>query len=487
MKTKGFTFLIILLSTFGNLFGQMVNIEDAAKTAVNFFRTIDKTPTSLKSEITIKVDSFATYYTNNLKQLKSVAKTEEPAFYIFNRSDRPGFVIVSGDKRIRDVIAYSNTSNFLEPNPGLKTLMNQYIEEISYAKENNINANTITYNYDQISDEAWLLGDIKWDQGPDPFNSNCPYNDESVYSNNRVPAGCGAIALAQILYYYCYPRIGKVADLQNSEYKYELMEGNPNSGSKNDQIATLIYHCGVAQKMNYGKNTSTSFIWNIKDALEDYFNFKECQYHTYTRFESWSDWKQMIRNEIKNKRPVLYKASDLLDGGSTHFFILDDFEATNDLYHVNWGWGGYENDYYSLNLLNPDNTSYEFLHEMIIGIEPANPDITPPQVLSVACNEGVNDNIIITFNEPMKASTVLSSNIIVQGEKSGIHFYPYNYNFETRKFTINPDVDFQHGEKVYITLKSEIQDLVGNSLDGDNNGTPDPDFNYSYNTPKLYT
>ena len=64
---------------------------------------------------------------------------------------------------------------------------------------------------------------------------------------------------------------------------------------------------------------------------------------------SINEWENMIYNELANNRPVVYGGqSD--DGG--HAFVCDGYDG-NGMFHINWGWGGYGDDYFSLSVLNP--------------------------------------------------------------------------------------------------------------------------------------
>jgi PKD repeat protein len=377
-------FLIFLLLSI-EMTAQVVNYVDAKQTATSFFFKSDQTPLSLKSALVIKVDSFATYYTISNSQLKSTSISKEPTFYIFNRGDKPGFVIVSGDKRIREIIAYSSSCVFSDPNPGLKSLLNQYVQEISYAKQNNINANTIIYDYNLLSDGAWLLGQIQWNQNPDPYNTLCPPH----YGSTHCPIGCQATVLGQILKYYKFPRTGysshsytsnyglESASFGTTDYNYELMPENPTPSLQNTQIATLLYHCGVSQDMNYATEGSGAPTSALPNALRTYFGYQandKINKASYT----WDAWKTIIKNEIDARRPVAYRGVDpgnlfnWWDSGA-HIFIIDGYNNV-DQYHVNWGWGSNGgNGYFLLTSL----LSFTNDHEMIVNIEPKLPDLIP--------------------------------------------------------------------------------------------------------------
>ena len=93
--------------------------------------------------------------------------------------------------------------------------------------------------------------------------------------DSRLPAGCVAIAMAQIMKYYNFPEqgIGQRETYETTNgitvpevdfeiaYDWEDMLNaypNANSGTEAERnaVATLIYHAGAALKMNYNANGS---------------------------------------------------------------------------------------------------------------------------------------------------------------------------------------------------------------------------------------
>ena len=89
--------------------------------------------------------------------------------------------------------------------------------------------------------------------------------------------------------------------------------------------------------------------------------------------------------ELTAKRPILYSGQSS-DGG--HEFVCDGSDG-NGLYHINWGWGGYQDGYFDVTILNPDKggagsgnapDGYNQSCSMIIGIAPDNGKVDEPLV-----------------------------------------------------------------------------------------------------------
>ena len=90
---------------------------------------------------------------------------------------------------------------------------------------------------------------------------------------------------------------------------------------------------------------------------------------------SLAEWTQILDNELAAGRPVFYSGSST-DGG--HQFICDGSDGQG-LYHINWGWGGYQNGYFDVTILNPEKggvgsgnaqDGYNRSCSMLVGVAP---------------------------------------------------------------------------------------------------------------------
>lgn len=383
---KRFVVPILLWSVFTPLMAQVVDFPEAKIRAESFFTLLDQCNGPLKSaDVLPEVDPFMTFYGNSLSSLKSASQPPLPSFYIFNREDLPGFVIISAEAGIRSVIAWSDDQRICAINPELKVLLEQYAREIAWARQMNLTSEE--WNMTDVESEAFLLGGTEWCQEPDPYNALCPVDPAS---GKRCPVGCVATAMAQLLYYYRYPRTGtgklgynsdyryEFADFSKAEYKYEVMGDKPPYGDANPEVSELSYHSAVAVETVFFPGVSFSYIGQITVALENFFKYKKAVLREKPEY-SWNDWKKIIIDEINHKRPVIYNAFDPLDptipgdpsGG--HAFVVDGYN-NKDQFHINWGWSGCSNGYYSLTLLKPEdcNNKYTFseMHSMVTDIEP---------------------------------------------------------------------------------------------------------------------
>ncbi|MFW9940363.1 MAG: M4 family metallopeptidase [Candidatus Thorarchaeota archaeon] len=118
--------------------------------------------------------------------------------------------------------------------------------------------------------------------------------------------------------------------------------------------------------------------------------------------------------------------------------------------------------------------------EVRLNASPEESDQIPPFITDYNYNSYPETDILITFNENINTSTINSTNVSLLGSLSGNHMYAFNFDQDTYTLIIDPDIDFSYGETVTVTLGTGIQDLAGNGLDGDGNGTVGPAFQFSF-------
>ncbi len=383
-----FLFPLLSILFVPELFAQIVPYAEARLKAETFFTALDNREKGLKSGSIARADTFMTFYEPGRDFLKSASAEKEPLFYIFNRIDREGFVIIPAEERAGEVIAWSSSSRMCEIHPEVKVLLDLYVQEIGLIRDRGLTRDPGLKEAVVVKDP--LLGAIQWSQAPEPYNALCPYDNAT---GRRCPAGCVATAMAQVIYYYKYPRSGtgsftyksafgsESADFSAAEYRYDEMGDKPWLGVANPEVAELTYHCAVSVEMEFGPYGSAAFAGQISPALENYFKYKKPALISRSLYTPQA-WKALIKNEIDHKRPVVYSALDPLDPedpedvASGHAFVVDGYDE-NELFHINWGWDGCSNGYYSLDLLNPSDCGDIFLysnnHSVVAGIEPLTP------------------------------------------------------------------------------------------------------------------
>lgn len=342
------------------------------------------------------------------KRVKSVSG-EVPAYYVFPNGEGKGFTVVSGDDRLPEVVGYSDKGTYDEENlpSNYVGFMKAYEEMVgqldngdSRASVSIAEAKALRSSGYQQPTVAPLLGSIQWNQMI-PYNKMCPmYN-----STDRSVTGCVATAMAQVMMYYQYPKTlqadipayvshtkhlsipqinkGESYDWDNMLPQYASDEPLNYTDAQAAAVAKLLYHCGVACEMDYGPSSGANVTPGI---LSTYFGYDSDLMQDLNRdVFTLAEWSQIMDKELTAKRPILYGGQSS-DGG--HEFVCDGTDG-NGLYHINWGWGGYQDGYFDVTILNPDKggagsgnapDGYNQSCSMIIGIAPDNGKVDEPLV-----------------------------------------------------------------------------------------------------------
>lgn len=342
------------------------------------------------------------------KRVKSVSG-EVPAYYVFPNGEGKGFTVVSGDDRLPEVVGYSDKGTYDEENlpSNYVGFMKAYEEMVgqldngdSRASASIAEAKALRSSGYQQPTIAPLLGNIQWNQMT-PYNNMCPkYN-----GTNRSVTGCVATAMAQVMMYYQYPKTlqanipayvsrtknlsipqinqGETYDWANMLPQYASYEPLNYTDAQATAVAKLMYHCGVACEMDYGPSSGA----NVTPAiLSTYFGYDSDLMQDLNRdVFTLAEWSQIMDKELSARRPILYSGRSS-DGG--HEFVCDGTDG-NGLYHINWGWGGYQDGYFDVTILNPDKggagsgsapDGYNQYCSMIVGIAPDNGKVDEPLV-----------------------------------------------------------------------------------------------------------
>lgn len=294
------------------------------------------------------------------------SSAKEASYYVFNRGDEQGFVIVSGDDATYDILGYADQGHFdLTDIPeNLQALLDDYVEEITWARTNTGSPAKAPSNNSYPTNEtrqivAPLLS-CNWGQ-------DSPYNQQCFTPNGaQAVTGCVATAFAQVMYYYKWPRTSTTeipAYNTSSGNSYDALPpvifdwvSMQNSYNRTDDlenastqaVATLMKYCGHAVNMEYGVNASSAPSAKIPDALCNYFGY--ANHATEVKREKYDidGWDQLVYEELVAGRPVIYSASS---SGGGHAFVCDGFDGYG-LFHINWGWSGLSNGYFRLQALN---------------------------------------------------------------------------------------------------------------------------------------
>ena len=380
--------LLFFLLVFGVaclVFAKQVDQNSARIVAQNYFANmnLDMEGSDLQLVYTCTVSS-----TDDFKLKNSL-------YYVFNKGNENGFIIISGDDRAAPVLGYTLKGNFDESElpPNVKKWFEGYKKAIWYAIDNKVDPPAAvaenwesllngTDNTRSVTAVGPLMSTI-WNQSP-YYNDLCPGGSVS---------GCVATAMAQVMKYWDHPAQGAgfhsydhqtygtlSANFGGTSYEWASMPNDVQSS--NNAVATLMYHCGVSVDMNYSPQVSGAYVITDQSpvqhcseyAFRNYFGYDNSMQGLQRSNYSTSQWVQMLKDDLDAGRPILYAG---FGSGGGHAFVCDGYDA-NSFFHFNWGWGGYYDGFFSIDALDPGGTGtgggtggYNSGHQAILNLKPA--------------------------------------------------------------------------------------------------------------------
>lgn len=305
---------------------------------------------------------------SDMSSLTRGSGTRERLFYVFEPLEGSGFVIVSADDRVMPILGYSFEDAAPKPDD-LPLPMYDWIigvsEQINSVKRNNVVDSDMAkmWAIAKAGNVVVELETAKWNQHA-PYNNQCPYD-----GSERSVAGCVPVAVAIVMRYHKWPEyaVGVAEGYHtvtkgiyvpsrdlNHSYDWELMPlmyiPQNYSEEEAEAVSTLIADVGMAFQADFTKDATSSYT-NL-NALYEHFGYNPGM--SQVARENYSDdvWLRMIKDEINELRPVLYSGRSGDNGG--HQFVVDGY-TDDDYFHINWGWGGYSNGYFTLSTLTPDD------------------------------------------------------------------------------------------------------------------------------------
>ncbi len=344
--------------------------------------------------------------------------------YLFSPTNGNGFVLVAADDCVMPVLAYSYTAQFDSHNlpPHVAEWLEGYSREIKAFSNTTPSAKVIAaWNAAPKTDSTTIgvapLMTTRWNQAP-YFNLFCPYDTQD---SALSVVGCVATATAQIMKYWNHPEVGWGSNyyyhpsygwlgaiFDTTHYRWNLMPDTLNGLCTQEEIyatAELSYHVGVAVNMDYSPSASGAQVCaygnfsypSAENALKSYFKYNPLLYSVYKTEFTDSAWDALMRNEIDQSRPILFSGHDTAAG---HAFVLDGYDSIG-FFHVNWGWGGYYDGYYTLDSLSPGaggiggNATYTFNmnNAAVIGIYPAQSTSETQAVINMASNSATMGSV----------------------------------------------------------------------------------------------
>jgi len=380
--------------------------EDIDKTNDNNDFTVSKS--EIENLLEKKQNSSSKKNKSSSKQIEKIVTlnddaTKEPLIYVVNFQEK-GFLIMAADKRVEPILAYSFDSKFdldQEIDQGLASWFESKISYIKYVKRNIkeplpeitkqwAGAARIPERFDNPDNNCDFITQSNYNYGPllqSRWNQGSGFNNlitevpiQGVFAcqtvqlplNGRYWAGCVPVAIAQIVRYHS---VSSVFNWSNMPMTSGGQETSRLIKYIHDNIP-ITYSCS-------GTSVSTSV--DIANFFKNKFNYRNAQN------SNWNDTQ--VRLNLEKNKPVYVSAGTtkkVLFGtikvrNSGHAWVCDGARSTMACYedefgnyygigyssfHMNWGWGGSNNGYYSLGHFNTTNGNFNFGPKITYNITP---------------------------------------------------------------------------------------------------------------------
>jgi peptidase C10-like protein/FG-GAP repeat protein/CARDB protein/pre-peptidase/Calx-beta domain-containing protein len=230
-----------------------------------------------------------------------------------------------------------------------------------------------------------------------------------------------------------------------------------------DEIATLAFGVGVKINADYTLTDTSASIASAKNFLveagfsdaEIIFEFDEDGLLVSNNIDLHAE----IIDDINSGMVVMLSLVDV-DDGSGHAVLIDGYDAEQNLFHFNMGWGGYKDDWHSLSNLPHD---YDIIDGIVYDIA-LNINIKPTVTVSVTDNIAGEPSNNGTYRITRTGST--SSALTVYFSMSGTATKDSDYTIGSSvtiasgatyadvNLTVINDTLFESTETAILTLNS---------------------------------
>ena len=342
------------------------------------------------------------------REVKNSSNAALAAYYIVN-TDK-GYVIVSGDDRAREVLAYGDMSlesmNDIPEN--MQFFLDMYKAEMEYLQAHP--GQVVKTRNANLGQTVQPLLTTLWQQGSNngrsPYNRLCPKSGGST-----CLVGCAAVSLAQVMNYWEYPAGSPALPAYTgvrgvyvpalSAYTFDWTHMRDTYKNENwteeerDAISNLMRYIGQAEFMDYNPQMSGADEDQMLMALRlfgydagAHYVLKNDYDQAMTELYTDDEWTTMMQTELIEGRPLMYCAYSSTSSGDSfygHAFNVDGYDADEDTYHVNFGQSEDRNGWYAFNAFGYGLTVYKYFQLMFVGVKPTPEGVAlPPRIIAHA-------------------------------------------------------------------------------------------------------
>ena len=420
----------------------------------------------------------------------AVNSAGQPYLYSVTTAGQNGYVLVSGDDRFAPILGFSDSHNFNEQQmpENMRSWLQGYVDQMRYLDSIGYQP-SLSAPRGSVSVMASVspLVQTQWDQDA-PYNNLCPV-DRGYHS----VTGCVATAMAQLINYHIQTHNAPTAIAAEIEgyttYSYGLSVATVPAGTllpdktlllntynnsatdeQNTAVAQLMLYCGASVQMNYSRGSSSASSSGVPDALINNFGFDSTTRLVKRDDNTYAEWLNLVYHELEMGRPVYMSAAS---SGGGHAFIVDGYYG-DELFHVNWGWSGYGDDYFALSVMNPDdngqigasasNDGYTLRAEAVIGAQIGSGESYEKPICMTAENYSVNGQSVVYSTYNMTGEThsfyygagfIDENGVITPINTYGPYTYQYGYGRYNLTAYISTDITLANTTKKIVPISKE--------------------------------
>ena len=330
-------------------------------------------------------------------------KQSQPVFYIYNTSTT--FLVIAGDDRAEEILMVGDhpLRDINNLAPAMQDILNNYKKEINWLFDNpNVKVQRISEENKSL--RAVTYGPLltaEWDQEA-PYYNQCKF----TYNNRSYQCltGCPATSAAMVMYYWKYPpSVSAIASYTSTldigsyysnevNFTYPALDAttfdwanmkdkyNSYTTAQGTAVATLMRYIGQAEQMMYGVTGSGIYTTETQKVVNMFKNwgYQSTVAVKYKSGYNETNWAALIQGELAAGRPLIYNGVDNSAGG--HAFNVDGYRDSDSKYHVNFGWSGDGNSWYSMNSFTYSGYTFSSSQQAVIGIQAPGGVVTTPEL-----------------------------------------------------------------------------------------------------------
>ena len=346
---------------------------------------------------TLNFDSGVKAICQTVSRSTSSTSNNDTLLYIFNFNDEQGFAVVSASRQTEGLIAVTESGSY-DPavstgNPGFEMYMNtakayvEYKDKTSVTKDGTMQSRSDNRMYKPVYDTVYYQKiepkvSVRWGQE----------GITGQFFSNKI-AGCGNIAMAQIISYFKYPSTLTLTFPERDvnyttldwtaicKHIYTNFDANRDDADK--QIGRLARQLGKISNSTYYSDNQTgtrsdSTIYTLQFIGYNVSQWIDYNYVLTDNGATNPDVGYALANSLSSGKLILMigQKSNLaghswvIDGclyvkalhrimctyDGTNWFVAQELGTERTCHnHINWGWDGVLNGYFLSSVLNAKN------------------------------------------------------------------------------------------------------------------------------------